>query len=142
MKKVHRKYIPKKKVPSSTLESKEVLVSKNFAEKSQVETSSLENKLDVVNLGSAEIFSHSSLSKSEISTIPFKEEKIEFLIVNKESKEFVLTEGELEKILEISPFLYRDVLTEEYFKTILNFLQTHHEYLSFITPRQEYFYFS
>ena len=45
--------------------------------------------MDVVNLGLAESFSHSSPSKSEISTISVKEEKIEFLSVNKESEEFV-----------------------------------------------------
>ena len=43
MKKVHKNYVPKQKVPLSTLESKEVLVSKDSAEKSQVETASLEN---------------------------------------------------------------------------------------------------
>ena len=78
MKKVHTKYIPKQKVPSSTLESKEVLVSKDFAEKSQVEIASLENKVDDVNLSSAETISQSSFSKSEISTIAVKEKKHRF----------------------------------------------------------------
>ena len=40
----------------------------------------------------------------------------------------MLTEGELEQVLVIAPSLDRDVLTEEEFKTILNFLQTHPEY--------------
>ena len=53
VKKVHKKYVPRQKVPSSTLESKEVLVSKYYAEKYQVETTSLENKVDGLNLGSS-----------------------------------------------------------------------------------------
>ena len=83
MKKVHKKYFPKKKVPSSTLEYKEVLVSKNSVEKYQVEATPLENKVDVVNLGSVESFSYSLPSKSEISTVLVKEEKPEFLSVDK-----------------------------------------------------------
>ena len=56
---VHKKYVPKQKAPSFALESKEVLVSKDSVEKSQVEVTPLENKVDVVNLGSAESFSYS-----------------------------------------------------------------------------------
>ena len=67
MKKVPKNYIPKKKIPLSTLESKEVLVSKDSVEKSKVEATPLENKVDIVTLGSAEGFSYSSPSKSEIS---------------------------------------------------------------------------
>ena len=96
MKKVHKKYVLKKKVPLSTLESKEVLVSKYFVEKSQVEATPLENKVDVVNLGSNEGFYYSSTSKYEISIVLVKEEETEFLSVEKKSEEFVLTEGELE----------------------------------------------
>ena len=44
--------------------------------------------------------------------------------------------------MTIAPFLDRDVLTEEYFKSILSFLQTHPEYKSFITPQQVYFLLS
>ena len=73
VKKVHKKYVKKQKVPSSTLESKEVLVSKNSAEKSPVEATPLENKVNVVNLGSTEGYSYSSPSKSEISTVLVKE---------------------------------------------------------------------
>ena len=76
VKKVPKKYVPKQRVPFSTLESK------YSAEKSQVETASLENKVDVVNLGSTKFFSHSSPSKFEISTIPVKEEKTKFLSIN------------------------------------------------------------
>ena len=41
--------------------------------------------------------------------------------------------------MAIAPFLNRDVLTEEDFKTILNFLQNHPEYQSLITSQQENF---
>lgn len=141
MKKVHKKYIPKKKVPLSTLESKEVLVSKYFVEKTQVQATPLENKVAIVNLGSAEGFSYSSPSKSEISTVLVKEGQTEFLIVDKKSKQFMLTKGKLKQVLAIAPFLDRDILTEEDFKTILNFLQNHPEYQSLVTPQQEYFPF-
>ena len=53
-----------------------------------------------------------------------------------------MTEGELEQVLAIAPFLDRDIFTEEDSKTILNFLQTHPEYQSLVTPQQEYFPFS
>ena len=98
--------------------------------------------MDVVNLGSAEGFSYSSPSKSEISIVLVKEWKTKFISVENNSEEFLLTEGELEQVLAIAPFLDRDILTEEDFKTILNFLQTHPEYQSLITPQQEYFPFS
>ena len=78
--------------------------------------------MQVVNLGSAEGFSCSSPSKSKISTVLVKEGETEFLTVENKSKEFVLTEGELEHVLAIAPFLDSDILTEEDFKTILNFL--------------------
>ena len=68
--------------------------------------------MDIVSLGSTKIFSYSSPSKSEISIVLVKEEETEFLSVDKKSKEFVLTEGELEQVFTISPFLYRDILTE------------------------------
>ena len=42
----------------------------------------------------------------------------------------------------IAPFLDRDILTEEDFKTISNFLQTHPEYKSLVTPQQFFFPFS
>lgn len=54
----------------------------------------------------------------------------------------MLTEWELEKVLEIAPFLDRDILTEEDIKTIMSFLQTHLEYQSSFSPQQEYFPFS
>ena len=61
--------------------------------------------MDVFNLGSTEGFSYSSPSKSEISTVLVKEEETEFLSVEKKSEEFLLTEGELEQVLAIAPFL-------------------------------------
>ena len=67
VKKVHKKYIPNQNVHSSNLESKEVSVSKDLAEKSKIETASLEDKVDIVNLSSAKSFSHSSIGKLEIS---------------------------------------------------------------------------
>ena len=85
----------------------------------------LENKVNVVNLGSAEGFSYSSPSKSEISFVLVKEGETEFPSVEKKSEDFLPTERELEQVLAIASFLDRDILTEEDFKTILNFLQTH-----------------
>ena len=85
MKKIHKKHVPKKKVPLSTLESKEFLVWKHSAKKSQVEATPLENKVDIVNLGLATSFSYSSPSKFEISTILVKEGETEFLSVEKNS---------------------------------------------------------
>ena len=60
--------------------------------------------MGVFNLGSAEGFSYSSPSKSEISTFLVKEKETKFLSVEKKSEEFVPTKGELEQVLAIPPF--------------------------------------
>ena len=57
MKKVHSKYIPKEKVPSSISEPKEVYVSKESAEIFQVETASIKGKVDDVSLNLVESIS-------------------------------------------------------------------------------------
>lgn len=152
--KIQSKYVPKAKVLKSALKLNQIPVSpKDSIEISnqtwlaystvefEVGTIFLKDKEDDVSSDEVKFISQLSLIQSEISDISEKEGKSEVSSINEESDElgnFTFSERELEKVLEIAPFLDRYILTEEDIKIVLNSLQNHPKYQQFIDSQKEF----